>query len=157
MEAACHLSLSRHDVDGALVPGLSSSCESLLSVSSLRKFEATCSNFSVFTCYIHREYFNRGTLSVVHLWLWLHGKFPLEKFTFSESVLSKAKCVHLSSWWTFILARFLMIPLSKVWQFFRKVSRETNLCCTYFNLIQVSLSPLQQKSCDNYFSKNVIN
>ena len=46
MEATHCLSLSQHDVDGALVPGLLLSWESLLSVSSLRKFEATCSNFS---------------------------------------------------------------------------------------------------------------
>ena len=62
MEAARHLSLSHHDVDGALVPGLSSSCESLLAVSSLRKLEATCSNFSESSLATSAESISAGAL-----------------------------------------------------------------------------------------------
>ena len=122
MEAACRLSLSHHDVDGALVPGLS---ESSLATST-RAFQQGHS----FSC---------PSLTLTS-WQVSFGKV----YFFRVCSLKGQMCAPFLMV-NFHSCKFLMIPLSKVWQFFRKVSRETNLCCTYFNFIQVSLSPLQQK------------
>ena len=157
MEAARRLSLSHHDVDGALVPGLSSSCESLLAVSSLRKFEATCSNVSESSLPTSARVFQQGhSFSCPSLtltsWQVSFGKV----YFFRVCSLKGQMCAP------FLMVNFHSCKISndlfvQSLTVFRKVSRETNLCCTYFNFIQVSLSPLQQKEFNNYFSNNVIN